>query len=366
MHQGWLYSLFQCVLSLFVISMNIRLCMRLDSGCHVKSVSSCLKLCLGWVGAIGGVMDIPINMLLNLRSTQCLYTCIMLVCFLLLVRQFTMWLLLLLILNTHLHCRLGHRYTGLVTRRRMLCLVLFSWLCSVVTAFAQFIVCNSLDTWGTDGLGFIWPNQTTHKPHPQTPSVIGKYLPYGGFLSKFLVDDLNNFTYAEIHSSHWGVCAHDTVLNPAFLVYVYDVAVFYIPLLVLLGVYVDLSCVMSRQAVMSLSELQMKTSGWSRSMVMSLCLLVLLCLPLHTMHALQLFAPSSQWSLWANYVASILFQAYGLVPPVLFISSPQKANTGRESLSLKTATSQLKSNLPTPLEFCSPEQMAKGKTFLGV
>lgn len=261
---------------------------------------------------------------------------------------------------------MSFRYAGLVTRRRMLCLVLLIWVCSVVTAFSQFIVCNSMDTWGTAGLGFIWPNQTIHKPHPQAPSVIGKYLPYGGFLSKFLVEDLNNFTYAEIHSSHWGVCAHDTVLSPAFLVYVYDVAVFFIPLFILFGVYVDLNCVMSRQAVMSLTELQMKSSGWYRSLILSLCLLVLLCLPLHTVHALHLFAPSNQWPLWANYVASILFQTYALVPPVLFISSPPKVTAGGESLTLKTATAQLKSIPPAPLEFCSPGPVPKGKTRLRV
>lgn len=252
------------------------------------------------------------------------------------------------------------RYAGLVTRRRMLCLVLLTWICSVVTAFSQFIVGNSVDTWGMDELGFIWPNQTIHKPqpHPKPQSVIGKYLPYGGFLSKFLMEDLNNLTYAEIHGSHWGVCAHDTVLSPTFLVYVYDVAVLFIPLLILLGLYVDISCVMSRQTMMSLSELQMKTSGWSRSLVLSLCLLVLLCLPVHTIHALHLFAPSSQWPLWANYMASILFQTYGLVPPVLFIFSPKKATSGCESLALKTA----RPIPPKPLEFCLPEPMPKGKT----
>lgn len=110
MHQMWLFSIAQCVLSVSVISMNVRLCMRSDLGSHIKSVSSCLKLCLGWVGIIGGAMDIPVNILLNLRSPQCLYMCMMLVCFPLLVRQFTVWLLLFLILNTHLHCRLGRRW----------------------------------------------------------------------------------------------------------------------------------------------------------------------------------------------------------------------------------------------------------------
>lgn len=89
--------------------------------------------------------------------------------------------------------------------------------------------------WGWTG---IPPgNWTSPPPRPMPPkynqdrSVIGKYLPYGGFLSKFYVEDLHNFTYAEIHGSHWGVCAPDTVLSPQFLVYVYGVTVFLLPLM---------------------------------------------------------------------------------------------------------------------------------------
>ncbi|KAI4882084.1 hypothetical protein NFI96_021584 [Prochilodus magdalenae] len=377
--QVWLFSMAQCVLSVSVIGLSVRLCMGnagSAAGGRCKTVSGCLKLCLACVGAVGGAVGVPVNVLLNLRSPQCLYTCITLVCCPLLIRQCTIWLLLLLTLDAHLQCRLGYRYAGLVTRQRMLFMVLLCWACSVVTAFAQFIAGNSLDTWReaiTSELGLEedpQPNNTYPKPPPRLPrdpEVIGKYLPYGGFLSKFLVEDMHNYTYEEIHSSHWGVCAPDTTLSPAFLVYVYAAAVFLVPLLILLTVYLDLMCLMPRQGP---SEVQKRSSGQSHSLALSLSLLVLLCLPLHIIHALRLFSPSGQRPVWVTSVATILFQAYSLVPPLLFTESHDKVASGGSSLALKPVTgncSQMKPLSLSPLEFCSPGLIAKrGARVLGV
>lgn len=118
----WLYSLCQCILSVSVIVVSVRLCMAV-SGSHTAdikegtqgagpqpgSVSCCLRLCLGWVGAIGGAVEVPVTVLLNLRTPQCLYTCITMVCSPLLVRQFTMFLFMLLTLDTHLQHHLADR-----------------------------------------------------------------------------------------------------------------------------------------------------------------------------------------------------------------------------------------------------------------
>ncbi|XP_036436196.1 uncharacterized protein LOC118814603 [Colossoma macropomum] len=379
--QVWLFSMAQCVLSVSVIGASVRLCMSnagSDAGGRGKTVSGCLKLCLAGVGAVGGAVGVPVNMLLNLRSPQCLYTCMTLVCSPLLIRQFTMWLLLLMTLNTHLQCRLGHRYSSLVTRQRMLYLVLLSWVCSVVTAFAQFIVCSSLDTWQKEstselGLGdHLQSNETFPKPPPRLPypqgSVIGKYLPYGGFLSKFLVEDMHNFTYEEIHSSHWGVCAPDTILSPVFLVCVYAVTVFLVPLLILLAVYLDLMCFMPRQAA-GPSEVQKRSSSHSRSLALSLSSLIFLCLPLHIIHILRLFSLSGQRPDWVTSVATILFQAYGLVPPLLFTQFHDKVATVGSSLavtSVSASSSQVKPLRLTPLEFCPPGRTAKDAVVLGM
>ncbi|KAG5271071.1 hypothetical protein AALO_G00175560 [Alosa alosa] len=354
----WLNAMCQCVLAVCVMGVSVRLCVpragggpggprgsrggwrdgwrdggRGGGGC---SVASGLRQCLGWVSTVGNVVAVPILVLLSLRTPQCLYTCITLVCCPLLVRQFKMFLMLLLTLNAHLQHRLGiSRYEALVTRPRVLCLVLLSWLVSVVTAFAQFIGRKARDSWGVSegsstaemGLGrpqggnwsspFLPP---TKPPYPQDRSVIGKYLPYGGFLSKFLITYTDNFTYAEIHGSHWGVCAADTVLSPAYMVYVYSVTVFLIPALVMLAVYLDLMCVAPRTdpGPRVLASGKSVLHAHSRSVALSLSLLVLLCLPMHVAHMLQLFAPGKPPTPWATLLVSLLFQSYGLVPPLLF------------------------------------------------
>lgn len=119
----WLYCLCQCILSVCVIVVSVRLCMAVSGSGTVAdvqertqgarpqpgSVSCCLRLCLGWVGAVGGAAGVPATVLLNLRTPQCLYTCITLMCCPLLVRQFTMFLLMLLTLDAHLQHHLADR-----------------------------------------------------------------------------------------------------------------------------------------------------------------------------------------------------------------------------------------------------------------
>ncbi|KAJ8388876.1 hypothetical protein AAFF_G00126320 [Aldrovandia affinis] len=344
-----------------VIAVSVRLCVgraqvvRPGAG-GSGSVSGCLRLCLGWVGAVGGAVAVPVSVLLNLRSPQCLYTCLTLVCCPLLVRQFTVCLLLLLTLNSHLQYRLGERYVSLVTRCRVFLVVLLSWVGSVLTAFAQFIFWNVLDTWGqapgegTAGLGLggaVGANWTTPFPLPKYPgpqdrSIIGKHLPYGGFLSKFYVEDLRNFTYAQIHGSHWGVCAPDIVLSPEFQVYVYSVTVFLLPLLVLLGIYLDLMCTVPKLTP-GLAPAPKSQANRARSTALSLSLLVLLCLPLHTSHAFLLFSPSTLQPPWAPPFASFLFQLYGLVPPLLYTPPLHQTDTSHGPRS-----SPLSRSLPAP------------------
>lgn len=226
-----------------------------------------------------------------------------------------------------------------MTRQRVLCLVLFSWLVSVVTAFAQFIGWDAQDSWGGGGgggsleLGMGRPqagaNWSTALPiFPQDRSVIGRYLPYGGFLSKFLVTYAGNYTYAEIHGSHWGVCAADTVLSPSFMVYVYSVTVFILPMLIMLAVYLDLMCCGPRPGPSPLVSPGKGTMSHARSVALSISLLVLLCLPLHVSHVLLLFAPGKPPPTWAALVVSLLFQSYGLVPPLLFMEKKMEEGSG--------------------------------------
>ncbi|KAL7394415.1 hypothetical protein ABVT39_025853 [Epinephelus coioides] len=246
------------------------------------------------------------------------------------------------------------RYSSVMTRQRALCVVLLCWVGSVLSSFGQFIGSDVLDTWrsggtgpGTAGLG-LDGNWTTSLPHltPSPPPkyhqdriVIGKYLPYGGFLSKFYVEDKHNFTYAEIHSSHWGVCAPDIILSPQFLVYVHGMTVFMLPLLCLLAIYLDLLCIKPRKTPFSHADPPKHDSCRVRSLALSLSLLVLLCLPLHIIHALLLFTPKTNLPAWTHAVAVLLFQLYSLVPQILF--TPPKKQVGGERASFPLSVAQL-------------------------
>ncbi|XP_062277924.1 adenosine receptor A2b-like [Scomber scombrus] len=359
----WLYSLCQCILSVAVIVVSVRLCMAVSGSGTVAdvlegtqgsrpqpgSVSCCLQLCLGWVGAIGGAVGVPVTVFLNLRTQQCLYTCITLVCSPLLVRQFTMFLLMLLTLDAHLQHHLAERYSTMVTRQRALCVVLLCWVGSVLSSFAQFIGSDILDTWRDDatgphtaGLG-MYGNRTTSLPLLTTSpppkyhhdrKVIGKFLPYGGFLSKFYVEDMHNFTYAEIHSSHWGVCAPDIILSPHFLFYIHGMTVFMLPVLCLLAIYLDLLRMKPRKTPFSHADPPKHDSSRVRSLALSLSLLVLLCLPLQIIHALLLFSPNTNLPFWAHAMAMFLFQLYGVVPQLLFTPPRKQVSEERASFPL--------------------------------
>lgn len=241
------------------------------------------------------------------------------------------------------------RYSSVVTRRRVLFAVLLCWVGSVLSSFAQFIGTDVLHAWtngrtdpGTDDHG-LDGNWTTSLPrHTTTPlpkyhhdrKVIAKYLPYGGFLSKFYVEDKHNFTYAEIHSSHWGVCAPDTVLSPPFAVYVHGITIFILPLLFLMAVYLDLLRTKLKKALINHVETHLV-----QFTAFSICLLVLLCLPLYVIEALLLFSPDTHLPSWACAVALFLFQLYSLVPPILF--TPPRKRAGEEQVSLPLAVPNL-------------------------
>ncbi|KAM3614399.1 uncharacterized protein V6R79_013503 [Siganus canaliculatus] len=356
----WLYSLCQGILNVSVIVVSVRLCMAVSGSgtmtnfqdctrTQISPVSRCLRLCLGWVGAIGGALGVPVTVLLNMRLSQCLYTCITLVCCPMLVRQFSISLFMLLTLDAHLQLRLADRYFLIMSRQRVLCVVFLCWVGSVLSAFGQFI---GMDGQNPQGKGKSWPSETgaddLRADHNGTTSapllstflppkyyddieIIGQYLPYGGFLSKFYAEDVDNVTYAEIHSSHWIVCAQDTILSLRFLVYVQVTTSFIVPFFWLLALYLDLKCSKPRKAPFIHAELLKHVSHHVRSLTLSLSFLVLLCLPLHINHTLMLFTPGTNFPTWLHAVALVLSKLYSFVPLILF--TPPKKQLGEQRTS---------------------------------
>lgn len=254
----------------------------------------------------------------------------------------------------YIHVFVNARYSSVITCQRAMCVVMLCWVGSVLSSFGQFIGSDVLDVWKSQkasmdiadhGLHDNWtssiPLLTPSPPskYPPGREVIAQNLPYGGFLSKFIVEDMHNFTYAEFHSSHWGVCAGDTILSPEFLVYVHVMTVFMLPLLCLLAIYLDLLCIKPRKTSFSHADPLKRDSRQARSLPLSLSLLVLLCLPLHICHALFLFTPSTILPAWSHEVAMVFYQLYSLVPPILF--TPPKKQVGVERTAFPLSVSCL-------------------------
>lgn len=235
-------------------------------------------------------------------------------------------------------------------------------MASVLSAFGQFIGSDLFPSWNRfrDGAttGLEWDgNWTSSLPPISTSSapnyhddreVIAEYLPYGGFLSKFYVEDRHNFTYAQIHGTHWVVCAAGTILSPQFLVYVHGMIVFVLPFLCLLAVYLDLLRLKPKKTSFGTPAPQKHDSSPARRLVLSLSLLVLLCLPMQIINALLLFSPTVHLPSLAHVITSALNQLYGLVPPILF-TPPREEVRADQRPSTQAVLPHLPPAVPLPV-----------------
>lgn len=254
------------------------------------------------------------------------------------------------------------RYSSVVTRPRALCLILLCWMGSVLSAFGQFIGSDLFSSWDrfSDGAttGLEWDGNWTSSvpPFSTLPApnyhddreVIAEYLPYGGFLSKFYVEDRYNFTYAQIHGTHWFICAPNTILSPQFLVYAHGTMVFVLPFLCLLAVYLDLLRLKPKKTSFGTPAPQKHNSYPVHHLVLSLSLLVLLCLPFQIINALRLFSPTMNIPFLGHAITSVLFQLYGMVPQILFTPTSKEARGDQRSLT-HAALPHLPPAVPLPM-----------------
>lgn len=242
------------------------------------------------------------------------------------------------------------RYSSVVTRQRALFLILLSWMGSVLSAFGQFIGSELFPSWNrfrvgvTTGLEWdgnwtssVPPISTTSAPnYNDDREIIAEYLPYGGFLSKFYVEDRSNFTYAQIHGTHWIICDPNTILSREFLVYVHGMIVFVIPFLCLSAVYLDLLHLRPQKTPFGDPAPQKQDSSQVRHLVLSLSLLVVLCLPIQIINALLLFNPTVNLPFLALAAPSVLFQLYGVVPQILFTPTKKGAEGDQRTFTHST------------------------------
>ncbi|XP_066573993.1 uncharacterized protein LOC136764068 [Amia ocellicauda] len=225
------------------------------------AVPEALWLCLGGAGALVGGVGVPLSLGLGGEQRECLYSCLLELCCVMALMQFHTAMLLLCLLERHL--RTTTLCSVLGSRRRALYCVFVCWVFSVLLGFTPLMGRLGKEPggdggWsgGLDGLGLggtgsrpgvggavgNWtpslPPSVLPPAHlPQERTVIGQYLPYGGFLSKIYFQGHRNSSYADLHRGHMGICAAEVVLGHKFLLYGGALVGGGLPLLVMVILY---------------------------------------------------------------------------------------------------------------------------------
>ncbi|KAK1151852.1 adenosine receptor A1-like [Acipenser oxyrinchus oxyrinchus] len=315
------YIVLESVLAVLVISINLLVCTTVYLHKEMRSLTSCLIACLAVADLGVGALGIPFSVMLSLRRTLCFYTCLFMACFPLVTAQFSVLVILVIAVNTHLKTRLRSRYQVLVNKRRLLAAVFLCWLASVLAGFTPLMGWNRLRSFGEDQGN----RSALTSSGPSERSIIGQHLPYGGFLSKVYVRYRRNQTYAQIHASHLGPCSLEAVVSPEYLVYFHFLAGTLLPLVASLALYTDLFFCQVRGQLPSPREThapcrpaKRRENRTARTLLLMLALFSLCSLPRHLTSTMRLFRPTCSLPSWLPPLTALLSHLNSLACPLLY------------------------------------------------
>ncbi|KAK6458504.1 adenosine receptor A1-like [Huso huso] len=315
------YIVLESILAVLVISINLLVCATVYLHKEARSLTSCLIACLAVADLGVGALGIPFSVMLSLRRTLCFYTCLFMACFPLVTAQFSVLVMLVIAVNTHLKTRLPSRYQVLVNKRRLLAAVFLCWLASVLAGFTPLMGWNRLRSFGEDqgNRSALTSSGLSER------SIIGQHLPYGGFLSKVYVRYRKNQTYAQTHASHLGPCSLEAVVNPEYLVYFHFLAGTLLPLAAALVLYTDLFFCQVRGQLPSPREThapcrpaKRRENRTARTLLLMLALFSLCSLPRHLTSAVRLFRPTCSPPSWLPPLTALLSHLNSLAGPLLY------------------------------------------------
>ncbi|XP_060113717.1 adenosine receptor A1-like [Heteronotia binoei] len=330
------------LLATAIVSTNLLVCATLCLHRELRHVTNYLILCLAVADLGVGALAIPFSMVLSMGYTLCFYTCLFLTCFPLVTTQFSILLLLLIAINAHLKIRLPNSYARYVKKRRMIVLVAFCWLLSLLIGLSPMMGWNRL-------AHYVEANN--HTMAVSSPSeriafvILARDLPYAGFLSK--VYPGQNVSDSRIHLGHLGRCSFTSVFSPEYLVYFVFFTCTLLPLAAMLGIYLDLFRVVrghfQSQTLWAAKRGEIQTA---RTLFLLVGVFCVCWLPLHIVYCVQLLCPGCKTYESVDHLAILLSHTNSLANPLIY--ALRKKDFGRALRSVL-----LQHVLPWPrLRFC--------------
>ncbi|XP_074837600.1 adenosine receptor A1-like [Carettochelys insculpta] len=309
------FILLEGLLAPAVVGTNLLVCATVVLHRKLRSITNCLVACLALADLGVGALAIPFSMVLSMGLNLCFYTCLFLACFPLVTTQFSVLLLLLIAINTHLKIRLPNSYSLHVRKGRVLGAVGLCWLVSLLTGLFPMMGWNRLGE-------YVDRNQTlaTSFSIERAPLVVlALDQPYGGFLSKAYLGPRGASHPSQLHNEHLGCCSFTSVFAPEFLVYFVFCTCTLLPLASLLGIYADLfRLVRGHFLAQPLRAAKGGELQTARSLLLLLSIFCVCWLPLHALYCVRLLCPSCRGSATLERLAVLLSHLNSLANPLVY------------------------------------------------
>ncbi|XP_015263977.1 PREDICTED: adenosine receptor A2b-like [Gekko japonicus] len=305
------------LLAVAIITTNLLVCATLCLHKELRHVTNYLIFCLAVADLGVGALAIPFTMVLSMGYTMCFYTCLFLTCFPLVTTQFSILLLLVIAINAHLKIRLPNSYITYVKKGRVMVLVAFCWLLSLLIGLSPMMGWNRFRQYAEEA-----SNQTVavSSPSERIPFVVlARDLPYTGFLSKVYPGPLQNFSDSGIHDGHLGRCSFTSVFSPEYLVYFVFFTCTLLPLVAMLGIYLNLFRVVRghfhSQVPWAAKRGEIQTA---RTLFLLVGVFCVCWLPLHVIYCVQLLCPRCQAYESLDRLAVLLSHTNSLANPLIY------------------------------------------------
>ncbi|XP_063291545.1 adenosine receptor A1-like [Pelobates fuscus] len=259
--------------------MNLLVCVTVCLHKELRSATNFLLVSLAAADIGVGALAIPFSIILSMEYMFSFYTCLFITCFPLVTTQFSILLLLLIAINTHLKIRLPNSYSLYVTNRSLILAVIVCFFISCLVGFSPMMGWNQFQQYvGRNGSSSVSERILQFYPiHRNTRSIAKAY---------FRNNEVSRSNNTQ--GNNLGSCTLTAVFSPEYLVYFVFFGCTLLPLCLMLAIYADLFRVVRGHL--------RSPKKWESHMAWTLLLLVgIFCLcwiPLNAINSLRLLCHS--------------------------------------------------------------------------
>lgn len=110
--ENFVFAVLEIILAVSIVSLNLLVCATIYLHKELRTITNFLIVSLAAADIGVGAVAIPFSIVLSMEYILCFYTCLFITCFPLVTTQFSILLLLLIAVNSHLKIHLPNRYEG--------------------------------------------------------------------------------------------------------------------------------------------------------------------------------------------------------------------------------------------------------------